>query len=78
MNENLPLAGVLPPSLGRGLVKLGSVNTVFTIATTLFCASHWLITHRFSVYMVPGAVAVGGATATLAWWFSAGPMSKRD
>jgi hypothetical protein len=78
MNENLSLASVIPPGLARGLSKFSRVNTVFTITTTLFCGLHWLISHRFSVYMIPGALVVGAAAATLTWWFSAVPMSKGE
>jgi hypothetical protein len=70
MDQNLPLAGVIPPSLVRRLLKFSEVKTVFTIAASLFCALHWLISHRLSVYMIPGALAAGAAAATLTWWFS--------
>ncbi len=78
MNENRPLVGVIPPSLARGVSKFSKVQTVFTVATSLFCALHWLISHRFSVYMVPGALVVGAAAATLTWWFSNAPICKEQ
>jgi hypothetical protein len=78
MHENLSLAGVIPPALARGLSKFGKVQTVFTIATSAFCALHWLISHRFSVYMIPGALVVGAAAATLTWWFSNASFGKEE
>ena len=62
----LSVGGVIPPSLARGLSKFSKVQAVFTIATSLFCALHWLISHRLSVYMIPSALAVGAAVLT-AW-----------
>ena len=76
MDENLPLAGVIPPSLARGLLKFTKVKAAFTIASSLFCVLHWLISHRFSLYVVPGALAAGAVAAMLTWWFSNAAMSK--
>ena len=78
MNENMPLAGVVPPSLARGLLKFTKVKAAFTVGSSLFCILHWLISHRFSVYIVPGALAAGAAAATLTWWFSHALMSRQD
>ena len=78
MNENLPLAGVVPPSLARVLLKFTKVKAAFTIASSLFCFLHWLISHRFSLYVVPGALVAGAAAATLTWWFSSAAMSKGE
>jgi hypothetical protein len=78
MNENLPLAGVIPPSLARGLLKFTKVKTSFTVAASLFCALHWLISHQFSLYMIPGALVVGAAAAGLTWWFSDAPLSRGE
>jgi hypothetical protein len=76
MDENLPLAGVIPPSLARGLLKFTKVKAAFTIASSLFCVLHWLISHRLSLYVIPGALVVGAAAATLTWWFSNAAMNK--
>ena len=78
MDENLPLAGVIPPSLARGLLKLTKVKAAFTVGSSLFCALHWLISHRFSLYIVPGALAAGAAAAMLTWWFSGAAMSREE
>jgi hypothetical protein len=63
-------------NLACGLSKFRKVQTAFTIATSLFCALHWLISHRFSLYMIPGALVVGTVAAMLTWWFSIAPISK--
>ena len=78
MDENLPLAGVIPPSLARGLLKFTKVKAVFTITSSLFCVLHWLISHRISLYVVPGALAAGAAAAMLTWWFSNAVVSREE
>lgn len=78
MDENLPLAGVIPPSLMRGLLKFTKVKAAFTIASSVFCVLHWLISHRFSMYMIPGALMFGVAAAALTWWFADVPPMSRE
>ena len=57
-------------NFGKTIVRL---SKPFTLASTVYCAVHWLIAHEISVHVFFRAVLVGGImTLVLAslstWW----------
>ncbi len=65
-------------NVGRVIAKLSKFRVMFTLASSLYCLTHWLmVTHRFSIDVLSSALAFGViATTAVAWlsgWFSSSP-----
>jgi hypothetical protein len=58
----------------RLIAKLGRLKFVFPLASSGYCAIHWVVFHGFSIYVFSGALVFGAIAAiTVAWlsdWFS--------
>jgi hypothetical protein len=72
MQTDQSISSIIPGGLARLLARAGKANTVFTVATSVSCGVHWLITHRLSVYMLPVALLLGTVATLLTWWWSTG------
>jgi hypothetical protein len=64
-----------PEGAGGLIARLGRFRFVFPLASSGYCAVHWLIAHSFSFYILSGALVFGAiAGVAVAWlsdWFSA-------
>lgn len=49
--------------VGRVITHIGRVKAAFTVSSLGYCGVHWLISHGFSIHVLPSAVAFGGVTA---------------
>ena len=52
------------------IARLSRFKFVFSIATSGYCAIHWLVTHNFSFYIISGALVFGAMAAMTAAWLS--------
>jgi hypothetical protein len=59
----------------RLATKLSRLKIAFTLASSTYCAIHWLLVHNFSVYVFSAALGFGAIVATLVAWLS-GPVSS--
>ena len=64
-------------SARKGSVAVGGliagwsrIRLVFPLATSGYCAIHWLIAHNFSFYIMSGALVFGAVAAMAAAWLS--------
>ena len=53
------------------LDKLSRFKTVFAIASSGYCAIHWLSVHSISVYALSGALVFGAIAVMATAWLSA-------
>jgi hypothetical protein len=70
-----------------GLVRQGALNLEtsiarlsrsFTLSSAAYCAVHWLITHKFSLHVLPGALLFGAFVAVGIACLSAWLRSRRS
>jgi hypothetical protein len=54
----------------RLATKLSRLKIAFTLASSTYCAIHWLLVHDFSVYVFSAALGFGAVAATLVAWLS--------
>jgi hypothetical protein len=55
---------------GKLIARWSRVRFVFPLATSGYCAIHWLIAHNFSFYIMSGALVVGAVSAMAAAWLT--------
>jgi hypothetical protein len=59
------------PVGASGLIaRLGRFKFVFPLASSGYCAVHWLLAHSFSFYILSGALAFGAIAAVAVAWLS--------
>jgi hypothetical protein len=43
--------------------SIAKLSRSFTLSSAGYCAVHWLMTHKFSLHVLPGALLFGGVVA---------------
>jgi hypothetical protein len=58
-------------NVGRVIAKLSKFRIMFTLSSSLYCLTHWLmVTHSFSIYVLSSALVFGAIAATAVSWLS--------
>jgi hypothetical protein len=58
-------------NVGRLIATLKKFKVMFTLASSLYCLTHWLmVTHRFSIDVLSSALVFGAIVATAVAWLS--------
>jgi hypothetical protein len=58
--------------------SLAKLSRSLTLSSAGYCALHWLITHKFSLHVLPGALMFGAVVAVSVAGFSAWLRYRRS